>query len=118
MGKKVLHYTPSVVLYTVAALLSAYTIWACTYCADIIAQAKAAGQLAAKGNGFDIVSFYMGNCGQYVVSALLLVAAGILLQRKPFVQHSPDVVVQDPVREAADAELEEWFDEAESSDEN
>ena len=111
MNKKIIHLIPSAVLYIFARLLAIFTIWAYSHCADIISQAKAAGQLAASGNEYDIASFYMGNCGQYAVFALLLVAAGIILQRKPTVRYSPVETVQDENNKAADAELDEWFDE-------
>ena len=111
MNKSVIRLIPSIILYVSAALLAVYTIWSFVYCAGIISQAKAAGQLAASGNGYDIASFYIANCGQYAVSVLLLAAAGILLQRKPNAQGSPIDVAQDDKSKAADAELDEWFDE-------
>jgi hypothetical protein len=114
MNKKIVYLIPSIVLYIFAGLLAIFTIWAYTHCADIISQAKAAGQLAASGNEYDIASFYMGNCGQYAVFALLLAAAGLILQRKQPLQNDPGVV---PVENEIDnGELDEWFNEDVSAD--
>jgi len=115
MNKKVIHIIPSVILYILAVLLAVYAIWAYSHCADIISQAKAAGQLAAKGNEYDIASFYMGNCGQYFVSALLLAAVGLLLQRKqPSISNKP-IAVNPLNNKTNDEELDEWFNENESA---
>ena len=117
MNKKVIHIIPSVVLYIFAVLLAVYAIWAYSHCADIISQAKAAGQLAAKGNEYDIASFYMGNCGQYFVSALLLAAAGLLLQKKQSPASNKPVGSVNPLNNKAnDDELDDWFSENESAD--
>ena len=114
MNKKIIHLIPSIVLYIFAGLLAIFTIWAYSHCADIISQAKAAGQLAASGNEYDIASFYMGNCGQYAVFALLLAAAGLILQKKQPGQDNPGVV---PVENEIDnGELDEWFNEDVSAD--
>ena len=113
MNKKITHIIPSIILYIFAILLAVYTIWAYSHCADIITQAKAAGQLAASGNEYDIMSFYMGNCGQYFVSALLLAAAGLLLQRKQSpMSNKPVASVNAINNKANDDELDEWFNEA------
>ena len=111
MNKRVIQIIPSIVLYIFAGLLVIYAIWSYTYCADIISQARAAGQLAASGNEYDIASFYMGNCCQYAVFALLLTAAGLILQRKQPAQNEPDKAAAYPAEnEALDDELDEWFD--------
>jgi hypothetical protein len=113
MNKKYLQMIPSIVLYVFAGLLAVYAIWSFAYCADIISQAKAAGQLAANGNEYDIASFYMSNCAQYFVFALLLTATGFLLHKK---QPATGVVENAPSASseksnANDDELDEWFDE-------
>ena len=103
---------PSIVFFVVAVLLAIYAIWAYAYCADIISQARAAGQLAAKGNEYDIASFYMGNSGQYLVLALLLAAAGLILQRKQPAQNRPAASGNGLGNKANDEELDEWFEES------
>jgi len=118
MNKKIIVLIPSVVLYLFAGLLAAYAVWAYTHCADIISQARAAGQLAAAGNEYDIASFYMGNSGQYFVYALLLAAAGFILQRKQPVINQTDKNVSPATNKAADEELDEWFDDVKSTDAN
>ena len=109
MNKKIIHIVPSIVMYIFAGLLGIYAIWSLTFCAGIISQAKAAGQLAVSGNEYDIASFYMGNCGQYFVFALLLVAAGLLLQRKQQVPVNPETVVGPDENSENDGELDEWY---------
>ena len=111
MNKKVIQLIPSIILYVIAGLLAAYAIWSLTYCADVISQAKAAGQLAASGNEYDIISFYMGNCGQYFIFSLLLAAAGLILQRKQHVTNIPSAVSSDLAKNNEnDDELDELFD--------
>jgi hypothetical protein len=111
MNKKISQIIPSIVFYIFAGLVFIYALWSFNHCADIISQAKAAGQLAAKGNEYDIASFYMGNCGQYFVFTLLLAAAGFLMQSKHNMINRPGVTNRSNKNEAADAELDEWFDE-------
>jgi hypothetical protein len=114
MSKKIMQMIPSIVLYICAGLLGIYTIWAYTHCTDIISQAKLAGQLATSGNEYDIASFYMGNCGQYFVFTLLLVAAGLILQKKqPVVNNTVDILPVD--NKTDDDELDDWFNEANDS---
>ena len=104
---------PSIILYICAVLVAAFAIWSYTYCADIISQAKAAGQLAASGNEYDIASFYMGNCGQYFIYALLLAAVGLLLQRIQPMQNAPGSSSEALQGKVRDDELDEWFSGAE-----
>ena len=118
MNKRFIQVIPSIVLYIAAGLIAAYATWAYSNCVGIISQARAAGQLAASGNEYDIASFYMSNCGQYAIFALLLAAAGVLLQRKPTVQQHPNTIIQSANNEATDAELDEWFSESKSENGN
>jgi hypothetical protein len=113
---KKIYTVSSVVMFISAGLLMSFTIWAYANCKDIVAQAKAAGQLAAKGSGYDIVSFYMGNCGQYFVFSLLLVAAGLLLLKKPLLTKKAKMnnSAESKPNAESDAELDDWFDEIEA----
>ena len=112
MTKRIRRIIPSIVLYIFTVLLVIYAIWSYKFCADIISQARAVGQLAASGNEYDIASFYMSNCGQYIVFALLLTAAGLILQREQPAKNEPIKVDTITAKnEAADDELDEWFNE-------
>jgi hypothetical protein len=116
MSKRVVQLIPSIILYVFAVLLAVYAIWAYRYCADIISQARAAGQLATSGNEYDIASFYMGNSGHYFIYALLLAAAGFILQRKqpaPINQIPSDNLT---VKKVYDEELDDWFNQIEPAD--
>ena len=118
MSKKVIQLIPSIILYICAVLLAIYAIWAYRYCADIISQARAAGQLATSGNEYDIASFYMGNSGHYFIYALLLAAAGFILQKK---QPAPAPINQIPsdnltVKKVYDEELDDWCNQIETTD--
>ena len=118
MNKRAIQIIPSIVLYVFSGLLLIYAIWSYAFCADIISQARAVGQLAAGGNEYDIASFYMGNCGQYIVFALLLAALWLILQRKQPAQNEPDKAVAFlPGNEVTDDELDEWFDETQKDSE-
>jgi len=116
MSKNVIQLIPSIILYICAVLLGIYAIWAYRYCADIISQARTAGQLATSGNEYDIASFYMGNSGQYFIYALLLAAAGLILQKKQPapINHIPSDNLT--VKKVYDEELDDWFNQVESAD--
>jgi len=93
MNKKTSQMVLSIVLYVFAGLLAIFAVWSFIYCTDYITQAKEAGRLAVSGNEYDIVNFYVSNCFQYVVLALLLTAAGFILQRKhPGANEPTDIV--------------------------
>jgi hypothetical protein len=65
------------------------------------------------GNEYDIVKFYMSNCAQYTVYAMVLFALGWLLHRRPVVvikTNSGDFV-QTTISQKDDKELDEWFEE-------
>jgi hypothetical protein len=103
-----LRLIPSVVLYAVAALLLAYAIWSWTYSADVISGAREAGQLTSGNFSYEVINFYMVNCGQYLVYTLLLAGAGLLLHRRGT---APTTDVAPAIVEDADddGELDEWF---------
>ena len=112
MNKQKLHFIFGIVLFVIAGLLLVYAIWSFTYCADIISDAKASGQLAVSGNEYDIMSFYMGNCSQYFVYALLMVAAGLILQKREIVgNQATSVAITKTQNNENDNELDEWFEE-------
>ena len=122
MTKKITQIIPSIILYLSSALLAVFTIWSISNCNDVIKQAKEAGQLVGDGIEYSIVNFYMANCAQYFVFALLLAAIGLLLQRKqPDFSKLEDGVIQDQTVDAIDDaddesagnddEPGEWYDE-------
>ena len=98
----------SVIIFLAAGLLMSFTTWAFFICRGVITQAKAAGQLTASGNEYDIVSFYMSNCGQYFIYTLLLAAVGLLLFK--WQPQEARVPVSNAKNNANDEELDEWFD--------
>jgi len=115
MNKKATHLIPSIILYILAIALTAFAIWAYSQCSDIITQARASGQLPPTGVEYDIASFYMVNCGLYFALAVLMAAAGLILQRK---QPAPIVVASTAVAPYSDAGDEEDYadDEEEPGD--
>ena len=96
------------IIFLAAGLLMLFTTWAFLQCKEIITQAKEAGRLATTGNEYDIMSFYMSNCGQYFIYTLLLAAVGLLLLKK----QSPEAKapISNVKNNANDEELDEWFD--------
>ena len=110
MAKKIPYLILRIVFFVCAGVLAIYAIWSFAHCADIISQAKAAGQLSASGNEYDIASFYMGNCGQFFVFALLLLGAGLLMQRIPYVDNDNNHSIHSVKNEAVDIEMDEWFE--------
>jgi len=114
MNKRVIQLIPSIILYVFAGLLAVYAIWAYSHWVDIISQARAAGQLAASGNEYDVASYYMSNCGQYFVYALLLAAAGLILQRKQPGPNNSALTVNTSQKQNNDDEIDDWFNEGDS----
>ena len=115
MNRRIIQLIPSIILYVFAGLLAIYAIWAYSHWVDIISQAKAVGQLAPSGNVYDVASYYMSNCGQYFVYALLLAAAGLILQRKQPIQRKTVASTGQHKANAADDELDEWFSDGDSA---
>jgi len=117
MNKRKLHFIFGIILFVTAGLLLAYAAWSFAYCADVISSAKASGQLSAGGNEYDIISFYMGNCAQYFVYALLITAAWLILQkREPAgAEESANTNISPKINSENDNELDEWFKEANTS---
>jgi len=115
MNKRIIQLIPSIILYIFAGLLAVYAIWAYSHWVDIISQARAAGQLAPSGNEYDVASYYMSNCGQYFIYALLLAAAGLILQRKQPTSKRTVASASQHKDNAADDELDEWFDDGDSA---
>ena len=117
MIKRKVYFICGIVLFVMAGLLLAYAVWSFSYCADIISSAKASGQLAASGNEYDIMSFYMGNCAQYFVYALLLAAAGLIVQKRDTVgmDEKANGTLSAKNTSESDSELDEWFEETNSS---
>jgi hypothetical protein len=86
--------TFSIVFYTLSILVLAYVVWAFTYSYQTISEAIAAGQLIVKDNKFEIVNYYVTNCGQYFIYALLLFAAGWLSREPQVVTDDTEEVAQ------------------------
>jgi len=117
MNKQRLHFIFGIILFVIAGLLLVYAIWSFTYCADIISDAKANGQLSASGNEYDIMSFYMGNCAQYFVYGVLLAAAGLIVQKREVVgvTEMSIATISSKANRESDNELDEWFEEVKSN---
>ncbi len=102
----------SIGLYLLAGLLFIYSIWAFVHCLRYIKAAISLGQLTAEGNEYDIVNFYMSNCAQYMVFAVLLFGIGWLLYKQTPILSMP-VHTEEPANyitsHKEDEELDEWF---------
>lgn len=83
MNKKTstLYTVVSIVLYTLAALLTGYFIWAFINTFNQFSDLIAQGQLTFRGNEFNIINQFMFPFALYFVPALVLVALGLLLQK-------------------------------------
>ncbi len=77
--KKVKFPVVSTVLYVLAGLLLAFSIWAVVYSANYISTMVSQGQLVFSGNEFEIISFYMQNAAQYFVYAVVLFVLGRIM---------------------------------------
>jgi hypothetical protein len=72
--------TISIVFYVIAGLLFLYAIWSTIFSYNYLAPIMASGQLVAKGNEYEIVSFYMSNLAQPLFFAIVVFALGWLIQ--------------------------------------
>jgi len=118
MKKNLCYMITGICFYVFAGVFAAYGFWAVIKMKEMVSQALEAG-FALKGNEFDIASLYVSNCGQYFVYAMLLVGAGMLLQRvwaeSNAVLVVPSVAAPAPDK-ANDDELEQWFQESDAAD--
>jgi hypothetical protein len=115
MNKKITQIIPSVVLYLAAVVVAIYAVWAYSHCADIISQARAAGQLAESGIEYDVASFIMNNSGQYFIYAVLLSAVGIILQRARSIPDGRGANAVNDKCNTNDDDLDDWFNEVEAA---
>lgn len=100
-------------IFVLAGMLILYSIWAIIQCHSYITKAVAAGQLTFNGNEYDVVNFYMTNCAQYVLFAVIFAALGWMFTRfTPMAVPSekPDSVS----KLQTDEELDDWFEEMKS----
>jgi hypothetical protein len=96
------------VLYVLAVLLLAYSVWAAIYSSQIVSQAIDMGQLLVSGSEFEILSFYMSNVAQYFLFAVVLFVLGYMLQTNPgqevFIE---EILLDEELEEEVPAELTE-----------
>jgi hypothetical protein len=95
----------STVLYVIAGLLVAYSIWSVTYSVNYISTMMAQGQLVFSGNEFEIVSFYMSNTAQYVLFAIVLFVLGRITQLFSFEEEEELEDIEVSLDESPDQDL-------------
>ncbi|MDQ0149386.1 hypothetical protein ACFO6R_09995 [Eubacterium multiforme] len=78
--------TASIILYVIAVIIIFYMIWTLINCHQYIQTMIAQGGLTVSGNGFNIVSYYMTNCAQYGLFAVVLIVLGVILQKLNTIQ--------------------------------
>lgn len=71
----------SIVLYVISAIILCYMIWTFTECHKYMQQMIAQGQITTSGNEFNIINYYMTNCAQYGLFAIVLIALGVIAQK-------------------------------------
>lgn len=70
-------------LFTIAAGLAGYTVWAFAQADAVIRAARESGQLG-EGTEFDVASYFMSNVWIYSIAAVTLAALGwVLLRSSP-----------------------------------
>ncbi|HHV08716.1 MAG TPA: hypothetical protein GXX75_00360 [Clostridiales bacterium] len=104
-------------LFALAGFLVIYTIWAFVNCLSYISEMTASGQLVIKGNEYDVIDFYMSNCVQYLISAVLIFAAGWITARPVTVFQSRNYLEQTASADIAkDDDLDDWFKKMDTED--
>lgn len=117
MMRKNVNKKLGVVLYAIASLLLAYTIWALVQSIGYISEMISTGQLVFAGNEYNIINYYMSNCAQYFVFAVLLAVMGFMISSK-FSMQTPPVETPTLVEikpNDKDDGLDKWFEEMKSS---
>ena len=66
----------SLILYILAGLFLIFAVWAAVFSFRYISELVTMGQVVVKDSLFEIVSFHMGNFGQYFVYTALLFGVG------------------------------------------
>lgn len=108
----------SIILFVLAGMLIFYSIWAFTHCRSYINDAIQSGQLTVKGSEYDIVNFYMSNCGQYTIYAIISVVLGWLILRTPVYGKKISSDTNITIHQSDDSELDKWFEEMQQGKEN
>lgn len=108
----------AVSLFVLAGFLMIYTIWAFANCLSYISEMTNSGQLVIKGNEYDIINFYMSNCVQYLICAVLVFAAGwIVTCLVTFLQgrNYPEETAFVSIKKDDDG-LDDWFKEMDTEE--
>ena len=71
----------SIVLYVIAAIILIYMFWAIANCHEYISAMIAQGGMTYSGNEFNIINYYMANCAQYALFAVVLISLGVIMQK-------------------------------------
>jgi hypothetical protein len=66
----------SLIFFILAGLFLVFAIFAARFSFNYISELVAMGQVVVRDSLFEIISFHMGNFGQYVVYAALLFGVG------------------------------------------
>lgn len=74
----------SIILYVVAGLLVLYTAWSVVHSIEYISAMIAQGQIVVSGSEYDIMNFYMTNCAQYLMFAIIIFVLGWILQKNAY----------------------------------
>lgn len=72
----------NLLFYIASALVLIYALCAGWDCHKYVSALVSQKQLIIKGNEFAIISYYMTNSGNYLLSALILLGIGLLISEK------------------------------------
>lgn len=109
----------SIILYVVAGLLVLYTAWTLVHSIEYISAMIAQGQLVVGGNEYDIINFYMSNCAQYLLFAIIIFVLGWILQKNSYGKASSacaEVQASLPEGKADGDDFKDWLKTGESKD--
>lgn len=98
----------SVVLYTIAGVLMLYTIWSLIHSVGYISELIDQGQLTAKGNGYDIVNFFMSGSVQYALFAVILFTLGWMLHKSSTEKIAASAQTM-PIKKHDEDDFDDWF---------
>lgn len=107
----------SMVLYALAGLLMFYTAWSAFHSYGYISEMIAMNQLVASENRYEIVSFFMTSCAQYMLFAVILFTLGWLLHKNSSVHAGNSIRSSDQAassreirnNESDEDDFETWF---------
>ena len=107
----------SIILYFLAVLFLAYTVWAFINGYKYISELIDMG-MSFRENRVDIITYFVANCAQYLAYAVIISVLGWMLQRasKQSIQVNSLIKLISELPKKAGDDFDDWFEEARANE--